>query len=109
MAVAERKMEMNEKIRRINGTTRQEIFEAQEASQLQPLPDDPFEFVEYKQLKYGWNYHFSTNCQRYSVPYKLAVRFCRCALSLGSSRFLTVLQQFASTNARMRGKANLHS
>lgn len=71
-AIAERMVDINENIRGRNGTTRQELFDAEEASLLQPLPADPFEFVEYKQLKVGRNYHVSTDYQHYSVPYMLA-------------------------------------
>lgn len=71
-AVAERLLEINEQLRRVNGTTRQEVFDAEEAALLQPLPDQPYESVEYKQLKVGRNYHFTSDYQHYSVPYGLA-------------------------------------
>lgn len=71
-AVAERLLDLNEQLRRVNGTTRQEVFDAEEAALLQPLPDHPYESVEYKQLKVGRDYHVSSDYQHYSVPYELA-------------------------------------
>ena len=71
-AVAERLLDLNEQLRRVNGTTRQEVFDAEEAALLQPLPDHPYESVEYKQLKVGRNYHVTSDYQHYSVPYQLA-------------------------------------
>ena len=71
-AVAERLLDLNEQLRRVNGTTRQEIFDTEEAALLQPLPDHPYESVEYKQLKVGRNYHVTSDYQHYSVPYQLA-------------------------------------
>ena len=71
-AVAERLLDLNERLRRVNGTTRRETFDAEEAAMLQPLPDHPFESVEYKQLKVGRNYHVTSDYQHYSVPYQLA-------------------------------------
>ncbi|WP_129545617.1 IS21 family transposase [Arthrobacter dokdonensis] len=59
-AIDERVDEINEQIRRVDGTTRSEQFIAEEASLLQPLPADRFESVEWKQLKAGRNYHLLT-------------------------------------------------
>ncbi|ALQ29472.1 hypothetical protein ATC04_02240 [Arthrobacter sp. YC-RL1] len=71
-AVHERLVDLNDRLRRVNGSTRRELFEAEEAALLAPLPDDPFESVEYKQLKVGRNYHVTSDYQHYSVPYELA-------------------------------------
>ncbi|WPR65291.1 IS21 family transposase [Glutamicibacter protophormiae] len=86
-AIDERMVDINENIRRANGTTRQELFDAEEASQLQPLPADPFEFVEYKHLKVGRNYHVSTDYQHYSVPYTLAGKLLQVRIT---SRTVTI-------------------
>ncbi|MFJ2617864.1 IS21 family transposase [Glutamicibacter sp. NPDC087344] len=71
-AVHERLLDLNDRLRRVDGSTRRERFEAEEAALLQPLPDDPFESVEYKQLRVGRNYHVTSDYQHYSVPYELA-------------------------------------
>ena len=54
-AIAERVYEVNHDLRRADGTTRFELFAAEEASLLAPLPDEPFEQVEWKELKVGRN------------------------------------------------------
>ncbi|MHA7245174.1 Mu transposase domain-containing protein, partial [Paeniglutamicibacter antarcticus] len=70
--VQERLLDLNEQLRRVNGSTRREVFDAEEAALLQPLPDQPYESVEYKQLKVARNYHVTSDYQHYSVPYALA-------------------------------------
>ena len=71
-AVSEQLEDINENLRRVNQTTRREVFEAEEAGMLQPLPENRYEDVDYKQLKVGRNYHLTNDYQHYSVPYKLA-------------------------------------
>lgn len=71
-AVSEQLDDINENLRRVNQTTRREVFEAEEAGMLQPLPENRYEDVDYKQLKVGRNYHLTNDYQHYSVPYKLA-------------------------------------
>ena len=45
-AIDERVYEINHEIRRADGTTRLELFAAEEAPLLSPLPDERFEQVE---------------------------------------------------------------
>lgn len=71
-AVSERLVDINENLRRVDRSTRRELFEAEEAGALQPLPAQRYEDVEYKQLKVGRNYHVMSDYQYYSVPYMLA-------------------------------------
>lgn len=80
-AIEERVREINEDIRRVDGTSRHEQFLQDEAHLLQPLPADEFESVEWKQLKVGRNYHVSADYQLYSVPYQLAGRILRVRLT----------------------------
>lgn len=71
-AVTERLEDINENLRRVNQTTRREVFDAEEAPVLQPLPKQRYEDVDYKQLKVGRNYHVTSDYQHYSVPYQFA-------------------------------------
>lgn len=71
-AVVEHLIGINDNLRRVDRTTRREMFEAEEAGTLQPLPEHRYEEVEYKQLKVGRNYHLTNDYQYYSVPYTLA-------------------------------------
>ena len=80
-AITERVQEINEAIRRADGTTRWERFEAEESALLGPLPAERFEEVEWKQVKAGRNYHIACDSQYYSVPYALAGRLLRVRLS----------------------------
>ncbi|MGH3951711.1 MAG: hypothetical protein ACRDSE_21780, partial [Pseudonocardiaceae bacterium] len=59
--------EVNHEIRRVDGTTRFELFAAEEAPVLAALPDEPFEQVEWKELKVGRNYHLTADYQHYST------------------------------------------
>lgn len=80
-AIVERVREINHDIRRADGTTRWERFEAEEAPRLAPLPADRFEEVEWKQLKAGRNYHLTCDYQHYSVPHSLAGTLLRVRLT----------------------------
>lgn len=107
-AIAERVYEINHDIRRIDGTTRFELFCAEEAPLLAPLPDERFEQVEWKQLKAGRNYHLTADYQHYSVPYTLAGRLLRTRLT--SSR-VTVFdgQQVVAEHRRKTGRKGQYS
>jgi transposase len=80
-AIAERVREINHDIRRADGTTRWDQFEAEEAPRLAPLPADRFEEVEWKELKAGRNYHLTCDYQHYSVPHTYAGRLLRVRLT----------------------------
>lgn len=100
--------EINHDIRRANDTTRWELFEAEEAAHLAPLPADRFEEVEWKELKVGRNYHLSCDSQQYSVPSGYAGRLLRVRLT--SSR-VTVFdgQTILCEHARLRGRKGQYS
>ena len=76
-AIDERVREINHDLRRVDGSTRWERFEAEEVGLLAALPDAAFEEVTWKELKAGRNYHVTADSQRYSVPYKLAGQLLR--------------------------------
>lgn len=80
-AVGERMVEVNEQMRRVDGTSRYERFLAEEAGLLQPLPAERFDTVAWKQLKVGRNYHVTADYQHYSVPYTFAGQIVRVRLT----------------------------
>lgn len=80
-AIGERVAEINEDIRRTDGTTRSQRFQTEEASSLAALPAEAFEEVEYKQVKVGRNYHVTCDYQHYSVPHSLAGQLLRARLT----------------------------
>lgn len=106
--IAVRVREINHDIRRANDTTRWELFEAEEAAQLAPLPADRFEEVEWKELKVGRNYHLSCDSQHYSVPYSYAGRLLRVRLT---SMRVTVFdgQEILCEHERQRGRKGQYS
>ena len=107
-AIADRVHEINHDIRRADGTTRFELFIAEEAPLLSPLPDERFEQVEWKQLKAGRNYHVTADYQHYSVPCALAGRMLRARLTLSR---VTVFdgQQVVAEHRRMTGRKGQYS
>ncbi|MGP5164290.1 IS21 family transposase [Arthrobacter rhombi] len=80
-AVDERVVDINERIKRADGSTRGERFVLEEAHLLQPLPAERFESVQWKQLKAGKNYHVTADYQHYSVPYQLVGRILKVRLT----------------------------
>ena len=107
-AIAERLEDINEHIHRPDGTTRQERFDAEEAAFLLPLPELPFESVEWKELKVGRNYHVGSDYQYYSVPYQLAGRTLRVRLT---SSTVTIFdgQQIVCEHPRKTGRKGQYS
>lgn len=107
-AIAERVWEINHDLRRADGTTRFELFTAEEAPVLSGLPDEPFEQVEWKELKVGRNYHVTADYQHYSAPYRLAGSVLRVRLT--SSR-ATVFdgQQVVAEHRRKTGRKGQYS
>lgn len=102
-AIAERVWEVNHEIRRADGTTRFELFATEEASMLSALPDEPFEQVEWKELKVARNYHVTADYQHYSVPYALVARVLRVRLTTAR---VTVFdgQQVVAEHLRKTGR-----
>lgn len=80
-AIDERLEEINHRIRRVDGSSRYEQFSQDEAHLLQPLPQEQFESVAWKQLKVARNYHVTADYQHYSVPYKLTGRIVKVRLT----------------------------
>ncbi|MDY7540985.1 IS21 family transposase [Cryobacterium sp. 5B3] len=80
-AIVERVREINHDIRRADGSTRWERFDAEERKLLGSLPDAAFEDVQWKELKAGRNYHVTADTQRYSVPFALAGKLLRVRLT----------------------------
>jgi len=107
-AILERVREINHDIPRADDTTRWELFQAEEASRLGPLPVDRFEEVEWKQLKVARNYHLTCDVQHYSVPYSYAGRLLRVRLT---SLRVTVFdgQDIICEHPRLQGRKGQYS
>jgi len=107
-AIGEQVREINRDIRRADGTTRWERFEAEEAPALGPLPAEAFEEVEWKELKAGRNYHLTCDYQHYSVPHAWAGRLLRVRLTPSA---VTVFdgQDIACEHPRLTGRKGRYS
>lgn len=51
--------------------SRKDLFESLDKPSALPLPEDPFEFAQWKKARVGINYHVSFDKHFYSVPYTL--------------------------------------
>ncbi len=53
-------------------SNRQTLFETLEKTLLKPLPEEPYEFSEWKKVRVNIDYHVEVDRHYYSVPYQLA-------------------------------------
>ena len=70
-AIAECVATLNNRVSRHLGASRRALYEALEQGILKPLPAEPFEFAEWKQVKAGLDYHVEVEKHYYSVPHTL--------------------------------------
>jgi len=87
----------------VDGSTRFERFQQEEASALKRLPRLAFEQVTWKELKVGRNYHVNCDYQHYSVPYALAGQQLRARLT-SSSITLFDGQRVVAEHSRKQGR-----
>jgi transposase len=71
-AIAEKLTEFNNRKFNKLDTTRRALFETLDHPALKPLPQQPFEFCEWKKTKVNIDYHIEFDGHFYSVPYQLA-------------------------------------
>ena len=63
--------ELNTQVMKDYGKSRRALFEELERPALGPLPDEPFEYAEWKRAKVHSDYHIEVEKHWYSVPYSL--------------------------------------
>jgi len=63
--------ELNDRRMRLYGASRSELFERMECAALGPLPSEPFEYGERKEVRVNIDYHVEVDHHFYSVPYTL--------------------------------------
>lgn len=68
-AIRERLQWLNDRQRSDHGRSRRAMFEASEKQRLQPLPEQPFVYLEIKQVKVHIDYHVTFKKHHYSVPH----------------------------------------
>lgn len=107
-AITERVREINHEIRRVDGSTRWERFDEEEAALLGPVAVDGFTEVEWKEAKVQRNSHITCDSQYYSVPHAYAGRLLRVRLTANK---ITVFdgQVIVCEHARLMGRKGLYS
>lgn len=69
--IAELVDDLNERRMRLYGVSRRELFERLEKPVLQKLPEDRFEYAEWKRVGIGIDYHVEIDHHFYSAPHEL--------------------------------------
>ena len=81
VAITELLEDLNARPMRHIGKSRKDLFEQIERTALGPLPDQPFEYAEWKRAKVHPDYHIEVNHSFYSVPHSLIGRMVDVRLS----------------------------
>lgn len=71
-AMAEKLVELNDRVMREYGKSRRELFELWDRPELKPLPSTDFELATWKKVRVNLDYHIEVGKHYYSVPYTLA-------------------------------------
>jgi transposase len=87
-AIDERVAEINADLKRKDGTTRRQRFDAEEGEHLRPLPQVRFEEVEWKVAKVARNYHVTCETHHYSVPWRLGGQLLRVRIAAATVTIL---------------------
>jgi transposase len=70
-AIAELVADLNTRPMRRLGVSRRDLFLELDSPALKPLPDEPFEYAEWRVRRVGLDYHVDIDGHYYSVPYRL--------------------------------------
>lgn len=81
--------------------SRQSAFEAIDRPAMQPLPDSPYEYAEFRKVRVGLDYHVEVGDARYSVPFSLARREVELRITAGTVEVLHGGKRVASHAKRI--------
>jgi len=70
-AIAELVADLNTRPMRRLGVSRRDLFLELDSPSLKPLPDQPFEYAEWRVRRVGLDYHVDIDGHYYSVPHRL--------------------------------------
>jgi len=70
-AIREKLKELNNRKFQKLDATRKELFENLDRPALKPLPENPYEYADWKKAKVNIDYHIEVDGHYYSVPYQL--------------------------------------
>lgn len=62
--------ELNRSVMRTYGASRRDLFERLERPALRPLPDEPYQYAEWKQVNLNIDYHADFDHHYYSAPHR---------------------------------------
>ena len=71
-AIARKLPKLNKRKFQKMNTTREKLFYSLDKPALKPLPDQPYEYAEWKKARVNIDYHIQSDYRYYSVPYQLA-------------------------------------
>lgn len=80
-AIAELLEKLNGRVMRHVKQSRRELYERLDRAALKPLPEQPYEYADWKQVKVNIDYHVAFDEHYYSAPYSLIgeTLWCRAA------------------------------
>ena len=102
-AIRELVDKLNNRTSRHLGASRQKLFEKLDRPALEPLPQEPYEYAEWKNCKAGIDYHVEVEQHFYSVPHKLIRKPLWARLT---ARTVEVFDNGKRVAAHLRGPAN---
>jgi transposase len=71
--IAELLKDLNDRpMKKLGGATRRELYERYDRGALRPLPTEPYEIAEWKEVRVNADYHAEFEKHWYSAPYQLA-------------------------------------
>ena len=85
------------------GASRRQLFEALDQPALKPLPDQPYQYAEWKQRRAGLDCHVEVAKHYYSVPHALAKQKLWARIT---DRTVEVFRKGKRVAAHMRGSGN---
>jgi transposase len=83
-AIAELLVKLNERVMRHVKESRRSRYERLDRPALKPLPAQPYEYAEWKQVRLNIDYHASVDDHFYSAPYTLIHETLWCRASHGT-------------------------
>jgi len=94
---------LNEKASKHLGASRRQLFEQLDRPALKPLPQDAYQYAEWKQRRAGLDYHVEVAKHYYSVPHALAKKKLWARIT---ERSVEVFHNGKRVAAHMRGPGN---
>ncbi len=103
-AIAECMADLNDvRVLRQFGKTRRQLFKEVDATNLKPLPCEPWVHAEWRRCRVGLDYHIAIERHHYSVPYRFARREVEARITARTVEIFLGSERIA---VHMRGSGN---